>query len=111
MEYATLRNGVKIPMLGYGVFQIPAEDTKHCVLDAIAVEGIDSRLKIATLLPRFISGTHARLPLAHATRCKALTIHCPGMTVNLDGELIPCDVAKFVLLENALRVRKCAQNA
>lgn len=37
MEYATLRNGVKIPMLGYGVFQIPLEDTKRCVLDAISV--------------------------------------------------------------------------
>ena len=37
MEYATLNNGVKIPMLGYGVFQIPTEDTKRCVLDAISV--------------------------------------------------------------------------
>lgn len=37
MEYATLRNGVKIPLLGYGVFQIPLEDTKRCVLDAISV--------------------------------------------------------------------------
>lgn len=37
MEYATLNNGVKIPMLGYGVFQIPAEDTRRCVLDAISV--------------------------------------------------------------------------
>ena len=37
MEYAILRNGVKIPMLGYGVFQIPLEDTKRCVLDAISV--------------------------------------------------------------------------
>jgi len=37
MEYATLNNGVKIPMLGYGVFQIPREDTKRCVLDAISI--------------------------------------------------------------------------
>ena len=37
MEYRTLRSGVQIPMLGYVVFQIPAEDTKRCVLDAIAV--------------------------------------------------------------------------
>ncbi|MCI8328767.1 MAG: aldo/keto reductase [Oscillibacter sp.] len=36
MEYAVLNNGVKIPMLGYGVFQIPREDTKRCVLDAIS---------------------------------------------------------------------------
>ena len=37
MEYTTLNNGVKMPMLGYGVFQIPVEDTKRCVLDAISV--------------------------------------------------------------------------
>ena len=37
MEYAALNNGVRIPMLGYGVFQIPAEDTRRCVLDAISV--------------------------------------------------------------------------
>lgn len=37
MEYVTLNNGVKMPMLGYGVFQIPAGDTESCVLDAISV--------------------------------------------------------------------------
>lgn len=37
MEYAVLNNGVKIPVLGYGVFQIPAGDTERCVLDAISV--------------------------------------------------------------------------
>ena len=37
MEYAALNNGIQIPMLGYGVFQIPREDTKRCVLDAISV--------------------------------------------------------------------------
>ncbi len=37
MEYVTLNNGVKMPMLGYGVFQIPADDTERCVLDAVSV--------------------------------------------------------------------------
>ena len=36
MEYITLNNGVKMPMLGYGTFQIPAGDTERCVLDAIS---------------------------------------------------------------------------
>lgn len=35
MEYAVLANGVKMPMLGYGVFKIPAENTKQCVLAAL----------------------------------------------------------------------------
>lgn len=37
MEYVTLNNGIKMPKLGYGVYQTPPQDTKRCVLDAIAV--------------------------------------------------------------------------
>ena len=37
MMFKELENGVKIPMIGFGVYQIPAEDTKRCVLDAISV--------------------------------------------------------------------------
>ena len=37
MEYTTLNNGVKMPILGFGVFQIPKEDTERIVLDAIEV--------------------------------------------------------------------------
>lgn len=35
MEYTTLSNGVKMPMAGFGVFQIPQEQTKDVVLKAI----------------------------------------------------------------------------
>lgn len=35
MEYVTLNNGVKMPKLGYGVYQTPPEDTESCVLEAI----------------------------------------------------------------------------
>ncbi len=31
----TLNTGTRMPMLGYGVFQIPAEDTEQAVLDAL----------------------------------------------------------------------------
>ena len=37
MEYVTLNNGIKMPKLGYGVYQTPPQDTKRCVLDAIDV--------------------------------------------------------------------------
>lgn len=37
MEYVKLNNGVEMPILGFGVYQIPREETKHCVLDAINV--------------------------------------------------------------------------
>ena len=37
MEYVTLNNRVKMPKLGFGVFQIAKEDCERCVLDAIEV--------------------------------------------------------------------------
>lgn len=44
MKYTKLNNGVEMPMLGFGVYQIPKEETKRCVLDAIKVgyRGIDT---------------------------------------------------------------------
>lgn len=35
MNYITLNNGVKMPQLGFGVYQIPPEDTARCVRTAI----------------------------------------------------------------------------
>ena len=35
MEYVTLNNGVQMPMVGFGVFEIPAEQTAGCVFDAL----------------------------------------------------------------------------
>ncbi|MDO5294500.1 MAG: aldo/keto reductase [bacterium] len=37
MVYVTLSNGVKMPMLGYGVYQTPADETERCILEAIEV--------------------------------------------------------------------------
>lgn len=37
MEYVKLNNGVEMPILGFGVYQIPKEETKQCVLDALRV--------------------------------------------------------------------------
>ncbi len=37
MEYVKLNNGVEMPILGFGVYQIPKEQTKQCVLDALKV--------------------------------------------------------------------------
>lgn len=37
MEYVKLNNGIEMPILGFGVYQIPKEETKRCVMDAIKV--------------------------------------------------------------------------
>ena len=35
LNYITLSNGVKMPQLGYGVFQVTQEECERCVLDAL----------------------------------------------------------------------------
>ncbi len=35
MEYVTLANGVQMPILGYGVYQVTKDECKQCVLDAL----------------------------------------------------------------------------
>lgn len=37
MEFVTLNNGIKMPMLGYGVYQVTNEECERCVQDALDV--------------------------------------------------------------------------
>lgn len=37
MNYVTLSNGVKMPQLGYGVYQVSKDECERCVLDALSV--------------------------------------------------------------------------
>ena len=37
MKYVTLNNGVHMPMLGYGVYQVTKDECERCVLDALKV--------------------------------------------------------------------------
>lgn len=37
MEYTILNNNVKMPMLGYGVYQVAPDEAERCVLDAVSI--------------------------------------------------------------------------
>ena len=37
MKEVRLNNGVVMPAVGFGVYQIPVEDTERCVSDALEV--------------------------------------------------------------------------
>ena len=37
MQFITLNNGIKMPILGYGTFQIPNDSVQRCVEDALSV--------------------------------------------------------------------------
>ena len=49
----TLNNGVEMPILGFGVFQIPAEETEQTVLDALEAgyRALDTAASTATRKP------------------------------------------------------------
>ena len=53
MEYVTLSNGVQMPILGYGVYQVTKDECERCVLDALKAgyRSIDT-----------VSYTHLTLP-------------------------------------------------
>ena len=37
MQYTTLSNGIQMPLLGYGVFQVSPQEAERCVADALSV--------------------------------------------------------------------------
>ena len=37
MEFATLSNGIKMPMIGYGVYQVEPQEAERCVSEALEV--------------------------------------------------------------------------
>ena len=41
----TLNNGVEMPILGFGVYQVPAEDTEKAVSDRLPPPRYRSRLR------------------------------------------------------------------
>ena len=40
MNKIILSNGVEMPQIGYGVYQVTPDECERCVLDAISVEAI-----------------------------------------------------------------------
>ncbi len=42
MMYVTLSNGVKMPQLGYGVYQVTKEECERCVLDALQKKNVNA---------------------------------------------------------------------
>ena len=88
---------------GGGMKAVPHAEIGDGLFDVIVVDKVN-RLAILRLLSKFISGRHTELPIAHEARCTALTIRCPGMTVNMDGELKQMDKAEYRILPGAAQV-------
>ena len=87
----------------------PAPEAKadDGLFDVVIAEKF-TRLQILRLLTKFIPGKHTTLPGIREFRCREITFRCPGMVLDVDGELIPLDEARYRILPGAAGVRRCS---
>lgn len=90
--------------IGGGMKSVPTAVVDDGLFDVVLVRPV-MRALVPVLMALYVPGWYAHTPLARRLRCKSVRIVRPGMTVNLDGELISCDEANFTLLPAALCVR------
>ncbi len=90
--------------IGGGMKAVPHAHPDDGLFDVVVADRF-SRPAILKMLTRFISGKHTSLPGIREFRCRKITFRCPGMVLDVDGELIPADEACYELLPGALGVR------
>lgn len=89
---------------GGGMKAVPDALVDDGLFDVVIVKPV-KRYSIPFLLAFYISGKHILLKYGKLYRCKTLTIRRDNMTINLDGELMDADFARFELLPGVLSVR------
>ena len=89
---------------GGGMKAVPNARVDDGLFDVVIVDPV-RKAAIPPLIAFFIAGLHIRLGLAKLVRCRRFTLRREGMTLNLDGELRPADVAEYELLPGGLCVR------
>lgn len=112
MEYKILDNGVEMPMLGLGVYQMPPEDTERCVAHeawAPFAEGQNDIFR--NVLLAGIAEKHGKTPAQVSLRAFIQsdvvvipkTVHRARMEENIDVfdfELDADDLAAFTTLDD-----------
>ena len=88
---------------GGGMLVAPEADPSDGLFDVVYVDAVDRR-RILKLLPLFVNGRFISLPITHTLRAEEVVIESPGMTVNLDGELLRTDRAHYRILPGGLRI-------
>ena len=90
--------------IGGGMKAVPDAIVDDGLFDVIIVKPV-KRFVILPLIAFYVGGKHVKLGLGKLMRCKKLRIHCPGMTLNMDGELRDTDDAEFEIIPGGLCVR------
>jgi len=94
--------------IGGGMMAVPTAEIDDGLFDVVIADKLN-RLQIMQFLSKFIKGKHMDLPQIESFRCEKLTIACPHMTVESDGELKIMNSAKYEILPKALTIR-CPKN-
>ncbi len=89
---------------GGGMKAVPDAKVNDGLFDMIAVRPV-KKSTIFMLVFIFILGKHVKVGLGKLKRCKNIRLHCPGATINIDGELTGMDTAEFSIQENAIAVK------
>ncbi len=90
--------------IGGGMKAVPHALPDDGLFDVVIAKKF-SRPAILRMLTKFIPGKHTSLPGIREFRCREISFRCPGMVLDVDGELIPVDEAHYQLLPGALGVR------
>lgn len=90
---------------GGGIRVLPMASPYDGFMDVMVVEKI-TRLKIISLLARFVKGRHTDLPICTFKRCHIMDVHPAGqLEINMDGDLIMfSESRRLELLPGALCV-------
>lgn len=88
---------------GSGMRVAPNADPSDGLFDVVYVDAVP-RLRIPPLLPKFISGKHVTLPIAHVIRAREILIEAPRMVINMDGELRSVNRAHYRMLAGQLNI-------
>jgi diacylglycerol kinase (ATP) len=87
----TIANGRYI---GGGIPIMPAAEVDDGLLDVMVVDTLPN-WRIPFYLPALLGGTLMKKKIAHHYRVSRCALASPGMRLNLDGEIIPMESARF----------------
>lgn len=90
---------------GGGMRVAPESVCNDGLIDVVIVRKVPGFM-IPFLLPLLILGVHTKTPIAKRLTVRHAVMKSPGMTINIDGRLVPGDVAEYQILPGALRIRK-----
>ncbi len=89
--------------IGGGIPIAPPASVDDGLFDLVTVQAVP-RWKIPFYLPGLMMGKVHKFKVAKLSRCKAVTLKCPHMRLNVDGEILNMDEAAFSVVQGPLKV-------